>query len=189
MRTGWILTAVMMAALVLAPKSWAQQSSGVVPSSRTDFGTLCGIGDTAPQSAMRFARSTAGKWMLAEPEKHSELGKDMAARAWHEKNWMVDLHDAPAGHPELIHTGQFCFDPQGHITRMIDRYMDLANCRCMRFTSLTFSPDGTVKQREVDYVDALSGERIQEPAAAKGLPEIWQYRRLEQLPFYSLLKK
>jgi hypothetical protein len=181
-RAAWIAVVVMTAAL-----AWAQQ--GAVPSSRTDFGTLCGIQDTSPQSAMRFARSTSGQWAPAAPERHSEYGNDMAARAWHEKNWMVDIHDSPTKQPAVIHTGQFCFDAQGRITRMIDRYMELAHCRCMRFTSLTFAPDGAVKKRELDYADALTGERIQEPAAAKGLPEVWPYRRLDQLPFYELLKK
>jgi hypothetical protein len=181
-RAAWIAVIVMTSAL-----AWAQQ--GAVPSSRIDFGTLCGVQDTSLRSAMRFARSSSGKWGFAAPERHSEYANGMAARAWHEKNWMVDIHDSPANQPAVIHTGQFCFDAQGRITRMIDRYMELAQCRCMRFTSLTFAPNGAVEKRELDYADALSGMKIGEPASARDLPPIWSYRRLDQLPFYKLLKK
>jgi hypothetical protein len=180
-RTAWIAVVVLTAAL-----AWAQQGA---PSSRMNFGTLCGIQNTSLQSAMRFARSARGKWGPAAPERNSAYGEGLVARAWHEKNWMVDLHDSPTDQPAVIHSGQFCFDAQGRITRMIDRYMELAHCRCMRFTSLTFAPDGAVKKRELDYADALSGMKIGEPAAARNLPPIWPYRRLDQLPFYKLLKK
>jgi hypothetical protein len=179
----WCAALVMMAAMCVAQA----QPQGVTPSSRVDFGTLCGLKDTSPQIAKQFVRSAAGKWSVAE--KRSVTGDNMAARVWHQGNWMVDLHDAPPQTPAVIHTGQFCFDPQGRITHMIDRYMEMAQCRCMRFTSLSFAPDGK-ETREVRFVDAMSGQEIQEPpAAAKGLPAAWQFRRLDELPFYSLLKK
>jgi hypothetical protein len=181
----WIAAVVMMAASCVAQES-SQSSHGVVPSSRTDFGTLCGIKDTSPQSAKQLVRSGAGKWTVAQKQKMS--GDNMAARVWHEKNWMVDLHDAPPQTPAVIHTGQMCFDPEGRITRMIDRYMEMAQCRCMRFTSVSFSPDGK-QTREQHFVDAMTGQEEQEPAAAKALPGIWQFHRLDELPFYSLLKK
>jgi hypothetical protein len=168
----------------------AQNSQGVVPSSRTDFGSLCGIQNTSAQSAMRLVRTSDGKWSAVGADRHSGSGDNMAARVWHESNWMVDLHDAPAQSMAVIHTGQMCFDGQGRITRMIDRYMEMAQCRCMRFTSLTFAADGSEIRREQKFVDEMTGNEIAgEPAAAKGLPGVWPFRRLEQLPFYSLLKK
>ncbi len=193
---GWgrmAAAAVLISSLVLVPKSSAQQSSqegpsGVVPSSRTSFSSLCGIRDTDVQSALHLARSKGGKWAAIASDKRPAAGNDMAARVWHEKNWMVDLHDTPAPTVPVIHTGQMCFDPQGRLTRMVDRYMELAECRCMRFTSLTFAPDGTVKEQEQKFVDQMSGTEMAKPDAAKGFPSIWEYRRLEQLPFYSLLR-
>jgi hypothetical protein len=161
---------------------------GVAPSSRTDFGSLCGIRDTAAQRAVRLTRSGSGKWSVAGADKRPGSGDNMAARVWHESNWMVDLHDAPGRSVPVIHTGQMCFDGQGRLTRMIDRYMELAQCRCMRFTSLTFATDGTVTRREERFVDEMTGAEIgQQPPAAKAFPGVWPFRRLEQLPFYSLL--
>jgi hypothetical protein len=185
-RTEWIATVVMLTAALLQAQVGAKDAQGVTPSSRTDFGTLCGIKDSSPQLAQQFVRSGADKWSAAQKEKMT--GSNMAARVWHEKNWMIDLHDSPANSPEIIHTGQICFDPQGRITRMIDRYMEMAQCRCMRFTSFTFTPDGK-EQREVHYVDAFTGQEEQQPPGAKNLPLAWKYRRLQELPFYSLIKK
>ena len=188
-KQSWVVLA-MLAMFVLAPKLGAQQSShsGVVPSSRTSFGSLCDIRDTDAERAVHLVRA-GGKWSAVAASKSPAPGNDMAARVWHEKNWMVDLHDTPAPTVPVIHTGQMCFDPQGRLTRMIDRYMELAECRCMRFTSLTFAPDGTVKEKEEKFVDEMSNSEIPRPEAAKSFPETWPYRRLDQLPFYSLLKK
>ncbi len=43
---------------------------------------------------------------------------------------MVDMHDALGPGMATMHTGQMCFDSQGHITLLIDRYMELAECGC-----------------------------------------------------------
>ena len=178
----------MMASMCLA-QTQPQQGppSGVVPSSRTDFGSVCGIRDTAAQRAVRLTRSSSSKWSVVAADKRPASSDNMAARVWHESNWMVDLHDAPGRSVPVIHTGQMCFDGQGRLTRMIDRYVELAQCRCMRFTSLAFAADGTVTQREEKFVDEMTGAEIGQPAAAKAFPGVWQFRRLEQLPFYSLL--
>jgi len=102
---------------------------------------------------------------------------------------MVDLHDAPGPASPVVHTGQMCFDGQGRITLMIDRYMEMAQCRCLRFTSLAFAADGRVTRREQTFVDQMTGAPMAAPEAAKGFPEVWEFRRVEQLPFYSLLKR
>ena len=185
--------AVILTLLVCAPAIQAQQgtretSSSVVPLRPASFGSLCEIRDTDAPSGLHLARSKGGNWSAIPPEQGPGAGNDMAARVWHEKNWMVDLRDTPAPTVPVIHTGQMCFDPQGRLTRMVDRYTELAECRCMRFTSLTFAPDGTVKEQEEKYADEMSGAEMAKPDAAKGFPGVWQYRRLEQLPFYSLLR-
>jgi hypothetical protein len=177
---------VMLAALVPATTSWAQQGSR--DAGRTTFGGLCEIGETDAQRATHLVRSGGNKWSAISASKGPGPGNDMAARVWHEKTWMVDLRDTPAPTVPVIHTGQMCFDSQGRLTRMIDRYTELAECRCMRFTSLTFAPDGTVKQQEEKYVDEMSGAEMAKPDSAKAFPGIWPYRRLDQLPFYSLLQ-
>jgi hypothetical protein len=112
----------------------------------------------------------------------------MAARVWHQGYWMVDLHDAPAASPAM-HTGQLCFDGQGRITLMIDRYMEMEKCRCLRFTSLSFAADGKVTRREQTFVNAMTNAPMDAPDAAKGFPDVWGFRNVDQLPFYPLLKK
>ena len=89
----------------------------------------------------------------------------------------------------VMHTGQMCFDGQGRITLMIDRYMEMAQCRCLRFTSLAFAADGKVTKREQSFVSVMTNAPMDMPDAAKGFPDVWEFRKVEQLPFYSLLKK
>ncbi len=185
-RTAWVGTAVLLAILCTAQTMLAQ--AGVVPSNRVTFGSECGIRDTSKQTALHFVRSTGGKWTLAGAGKHSGSGDDIAARVWHQGNWMVDLHDAPASSP-VMHTGQMCFDGQGRITLMIDRYMEMAQCRCLRFTSLAFAADGKVTKREQSFMSVMTNAPMDMPDAAKGFPDVWEFRKVEQLPFYSLLKK
>ncbi len=173
-----------------APQSGgAANSHGVVPSDRVTFGGECGIRDSSQQSALRFARSAGGKWMAVSAAKRPGSGDVMAARVWHQGHWMVDLHDAPGAQSPVIHTGQMCFDGQGRLTLMIDRYMEMAQCRCLRFTSLAFAPDGKVTKRQQTFVNVLTNAPIDMPDSAKGFPDVWEYRKVEQLPFYSLLKK
>ena len=197
MKRFWIGALVLMAGTMGAAQSMGAQvkaggaddSHGAVPSSRTTFGSECGIRDISVQSARRFVRSSEGKWMVISGNKRPGPGDNMAARVWHEANWMVDIHDAPGPASPVIHTGQMCFDRQGRITLMIDRYMEMAQCRCLRFTSLAFAADGRVTRREQTFVDQMTGAPMAAPEAAKGFPEVWEFRRVEQLPFYSLLKR
>jgi hypothetical protein len=46
-----------------------------------------------------------------------------------------------------------------------------------------------VVRREQHFLDVTSGNEIASPESAKEFPSIWEFRRLEQLPFYSLVKK
>ena len=190
---GIVVAVVVMAAMCAAqaaPQAGGPGGShGVVPSDRVTFGGECGIRDTSQQSALQFARSASGKWMAVSAAKRPGSGDDMAARVWHQGHWMVDLHDAPGAQSPVIHTGQMCFDGQGRITLMIDRYMEMAQCRCLRFTSLAFAPDGKVTKRQQTFVNVLTNAPIDMPDSAKGFPDVWEYRKVEQLPFYSLLKK
>lgn len=166
-----------------------QGSQGVMPSSREDFGAQCGIGDTARQSALAFRRSQEGDWAMMDAGKIPTFSDRAAARVWHESNWMVDIHDGSGRGKPTIHTGQMCYDPQGHITAMIDRFMEMATCGCMRYTVILFATDGRVTRREQRFVNVSTNEQIAAPEGAKEFPEIWGFRKLEQLPFYSLLKK
>ncbi len=164
-------------------------SAQVVPSSREDFGVSCGIQDTSTESALAVARSAEGEWSALRTGGGPGAMDSAVARVWRESNWMVDMHDALGQGMATMHTGQMCFDPQGHITHMIDRYVDMAECGCVRFTSLTFATDGRVTRREQRFVIAATGSEIEAPEAAKGFPEVWDFRTLEQLPFYSLVKR
>jgi hypothetical protein len=166
----------------------AENSKGVVASSRVTFGEECGIHDTSQQKALQFVRK-GGKWTAVSASKRPGAGNDMGARVWHQGHWMVDLHDAPGAQSPVMHTGQMCFDGQGRITLMIDRYMELAQCRCLRFSSLAFAADGKVTRREQTFVNELTGAPMDMPDVAKGFPDVWEFRKVEQLPFYMLMKK
>ena len=110
------------------PHSETQSPSADIRSNRADFGASCGIQDTSDQSALGFAMSGDGEWS-ALPAGGSPSGIDQAtARVWHETNWMVDMHAALEPGMAAMHSGQMCFDPQGHITFMVDRFMET----CMR---------------------------------------------------------
>ena len=196
-RTGFAIVVVMLLSVMCAAQmpsghpqtgGGMQGSHGVMPSSRDDFGMACGIQDSSAQRAMRITRSNEGDWSTDSVGKSLGPVNNAVARVWRERNWMVDMHEAQGAGMTSIHTGQMCFDPQGHITRMIDRFMEMAKCGCMRYTSLTFGPDGRVMRRERKYVNAQTGAEIEAPAGAGEFPEIWSFRRLEQLPFYSLVK-
>jgi len=173
------------------PHAGMQQSQGPgsVTSSRIEFGMQCGIRDPSPQSSTRYSRSPAGEWSVLDAEGHPGMADTGIARVWRESNWMVDLHAALGNGMATMHTGQMCFDPTGHITLMIDRYMDMAQCGCLRYTALSFGTDGRVMRREQRYVNVSTDSDMAAPEAAKDFPEIWEYRRLDQLPFYSLVKK
>jgi hypothetical protein len=161
----------------------------VVPSSRADFGMACGIQDTSVESASGFVRSADGEWSAFRAMSGPGATDTIVARVWHETNWMVDMHDALGQGMATMHTGQMCFDTQGRITHMIDRYMEMTDCGCMRFTSLFFAGDGRVTRREQRFVSVTTGSEIEAPEVSKGFPEAWYFRRLEQLPFYSLVNK
>ena len=166
-----------------------QGSQGIVASSRTEFGAECGIRDTATSSALGFARSNDGEWAPVSAERGGGSTDNMVARLWRESNWMVDLHGALGQGMMVMHSGQMCFDPQGRIMRMFDRYLDLAACGCMRFTALTYANDGRVTRREQRFLNVSTGVEMKTPDAAVDFPEVWEFRKVEQLPFYSLVKK
>jgi hypothetical protein len=162
---------------------------GIMPSSRTDFGEACGIRDSSAQSAMRFSRSAAGEWSLVTGMNRAGMQDRAAARVWREANWMVDLHEAPGQGVTSMHTGQMCFDGMGRITRMIDRFMDMTQCNCLRYTEMTFATDGRAMRRQQKFVNLITSAEIAPPDTAKGFPQVWEFRRVQQLPFYSFLKQ
>jgi hypothetical protein len=171
------------------PHGGMQQSQGIMASSRTDFGNACGIRDSSAQSATRYSRSAEGKWSLVTDMNRPGPQDRAAARVWREVNWMVDLHEAPGQGITSMHTGQMCFDSTGRITRMIDRYMDMTKCNCLRYTVLTFATDGRAMRRQQRYMNVVTSTEIAAPEAAKDFPEVWGFRRVQQLPFYSLFKQ
>jgi len=178
------------AVLLLSAMCAAQMASphGSAPSSRSVFGGECGIVDSSPQSAIGLSRSPEGNWSVTSKDKRPGPNDNAAARVWREAKWMVDLHDAP-GDGTTIHTGQMCFDENGHITLLIDRYMDTPKCGCIRYTAMSFAVDGRAVRREQRFMRIDNGAEIEAPEAAKGFPAVFGYRKLDQLPFYSMVKR
>jgi hypothetical protein len=177
-RTVFIGAVVLMAAICAAQ---------VTPAARKDFGRDCNIEDTSNRSALEFARSDEGEWSVHVGGAGSIGGG--VARVWRGANWMVEMHGALGPGMSTMHAAQMCFDPQGRITYMIDRYVDANACGCMRITSVLFADDGRVKRRDQKFVVMATGAEIGAPEAAKGFPEEWDFRKLQDLPFYPLLKK
>jgi hypothetical protein len=155
-------------------------------SKRVEFGQLCGIADAASKSALGLSRSAQGEWSVVTAGKHPGPGANAAARVWHESNWMVDLHDAPG---QTLHAGQMCFGPGGQLILQTDDYMDVASCACVRYTAQSFDESGKVTNYMQRFVSMVTGNEIAAPRAARQFPEVFEFRRVEQLPFYSLLKK
>lgn len=198
-QAGLVAAVLLMGAMVVAqtaphpqangaapPAGMPESPHGVVPSSRALFGAECGIADSSGQSAIRLSRSLEGQWSIVSKDRPASGNDSAMARVWAESMWMVDIHEAPGS---AMHTVQMCFDKKGQITRMIDRSVDVPKCDCMRYTSLWFNALGTVARREQRFVKIETGEEIAVPPAANELPEVFGFRRLEQLPFYSLVKK
>lgn len=197
MRSVSLFAALMLMSAMCAAQAQPQSGSvgpndgahGVVASSRVDFGEMCGIQDVSAQRAIALVRSPEGVWSEVGNGRRPGPFDNAVARVWRESNWMVDMHDAPRQDVMTIHTGQMCFDPRGQITLMIDRYMEMGKCGCVRFTSLQFAEDGRVTRRTQRFWKIETGEEIPAPEQASEFPEIWEFRRLEQLPFYPLVKK
>jgi len=194
-RAAWVGASALMAAMCTAqaaPPSHSEGGGGNPPvmegimPSRTEFGQGCGIQDTSLESARGFRRSADGEWAVfhgGAGARDSEM-----ARVWRESNWMVDMHGALGEGMATMHTGQMCFDPQGRITHMIDRYMEMIQCGCIRFTLVVFSPDGRVTRRQQRFITIATGTEIEAPEVAKEFPDVWDFRKVEQLPFYALVK-
>jgi hypothetical protein len=163
-----------------------QDPSEGARANRILFGRLCGIGDTGLQSAVRLTRSLEGEWKVVTTGERPGPKDNAAARVWRESTWMVDLHDAPG---PTMHAGQMCFGATGQLMVLIDDYMDIPNCGCLRSTSQTFDESGKMIRREQRYNSAETGTEMAAPEAAKGFPEVYEFRRVEQLPFYPLVKK
>ena len=157
-----------------------------IESSRSEFGTWCRIADSEPESAVRLSRSPEGEWSVVESGGRPGPKDNAAARVWREDNWMVDLHDTPGS---IIHAAQMCFDPEGQLRLQIDRYLDIPGCDCARLTVQTFDEGGKLIAQDRIFVRADTGEATAAPEAAKQFPQVYRFRRVEQLPFYPLVKK
>ena len=193
MRRWGFSAALLMLALTCAvqgiPLLAQEDGADAVPnpheSTRGKFEQLCGITDSDPRSAIGLSRSPEGEWSVVTSEKRPGPRDNAAARVWRESNWMVDLHDAPG---PTVHAGQLCFDASGQVVLLTDDYMDLPSCECIRYTAQSFDENGQMMLQSQRFVSAKTGAQIAVPEGAKGFPEVWAFRRVEQLPFYSLLK-
>ncbi len=197
MRKAVFGTLILMAAAAVAqmpPSHGTSQGApqGVMPSSRTDFAQMCGIQDPSVEASRRLTRSAEGVWKVVTSDARPLPTDRGVARVWHQGNWMVDLHDSPSAGMNVtqMHTGQMCFDPGGRAIGLIDRYMDMEACGCMRYTVLHFDLEsGRVMRREQKFMGVQSGAEMAEPESAKGFPAVWPYRHLEKLPFFTLIQQ
>jgi hypothetical protein len=59
----------------------------------------------------------------------------------------------------------------------------------MRYTAMSFDANGKMVELEQRFVNAESGAEIKAPEVSREFPKVWSFRRVEQLPFYDLVKK
>jgi hypothetical protein len=59
----------------------------------------------------------------------------------------------------------------------------------MRLTTTSFAADGHVTRQSQKFVSIAGGFEISEPQSSADFPKLWDYRRLDLLPFHSLLNK
>ncbi len=184
--------AMLMLAMTCAAQSIPPQEDGAdAPpnpheGTRSTFEQLCGIADSAPESAVGLSRSPEGEWSVVTAEKRPGPRDNAAARVWRESNWMVDLHDAPG---PTMHAGQMCFGANGYVILLTDDYLDISSCACIRYTAQSFDENGQMMLQSQRFVNAQTGAEIAVPDTAKSFPAVFGFRRVEQLPFYSLLKR
>lgn len=191
--TSWGLSVVVLATAGFAQSGMVSSHPlasphGLKPSSRVQFAQECGISDPGPQKATGLTRSTKGMWSVVDAQ-HRPADTDSAvARIWHEKKWMIDMHES-GGSGDWMHTAQMCFADNGEVNKIIDRYMDMPKCGCVRFTETTYGPDGKVVSQKQDYYNGRNAERMPStPEAAKNFAAPFEFKKLEQLPFYGFVK-
>ena len=186
--TAWIAAAMIMVSMCVAQEHKVAQIPELA-----EFAARCGgVGEVSRESGFWLKRSRSGEWAsftLDRPP--DESSTDAFAIAWHRSNWMVDIEENLDEGKELLpsrHTGIFCFDGQGQVLYMTDYFLG-TQCHCLRVGRLSFTPEGRIDKREVEITSLETGRDMREPEQSGALPEIWGFRRLNQLPFYSLLKK
>lgn len=189
-RFGVVAAAVLMLGMLCAaqqdaaPRGRSSEQGG--HANRIQFGELCGIADTGLQKAVGLSRSPEGTWRVVTAGEPVGTRDNAAARVWHETTWMVDLHEVPGA---TMHVAQMCYGASGQLLILIDDYMDIPSCACLRSTTQNFDSSGRMVRREQRFNSVATGAEMAAPEAAKGFPEVFGFRRLEQLPFYTLLKK
>ncbi len=181
-----VAAAVLVLSTMCAAQAQADRDPADAHANRALFGELCGIADTASQRAVGLSRSPEGEWRVVTGEVRAGPRDNAAARVWRENSWMVDLHDAPG---LTMHTAQMCFGATGRLMLLFDDYMDIPRCACLRSTALSFDASGKMIRREQRFNSMETGAEIKAPEAAKEFPEVYDFRSVEQLPFYTLLKK
>ena len=172
----WCVALAMLAASCLAQAQHGGDdfhgSQSAIARTRSEFGRECGIGDTSDEVAAEFVRSPEGEWSAGGG---AGGGLVETARLCHEKNWMVAMHgELGAGMPSM-HSGQMCFDAQGRVTRILDRYMDVLRCGCQRLTTFAFAGDGKLTGWEQTFVDLRTGAAIKPPPDAEDYPRVWEF--------------
>lgn len=157
-------------------------------SSRQVFAAECGIRDANLQRAMYLSRGQNGVWKKVSPEAPAGDKDTALARVWHEQAWVVALHESNAA-GDAMHTADMCFRPDGSISKIVDKYIDVPKCNCMRVTETTFDASGKLTAKQQVYASPQAGQKLsQAPAAAAGFPKVYEFKRVDQLPFAGMLR-
>ncbi len=155
-------------------------------STRTKFAQECGVKDASPEKAIYVSRAKNGSWSKVTAQQPGSDSDNALARVWHDKNWVLVLHESGAS-GDTMHTGDECFDDKGNATKLLDHYVD-PKSGVVRITTTIFG-GGKVQSRKQDYRDLKSGELMKNPPEnANAFPPVFNFTKLEQLPFYGFIK-
>jgi len=164
-----------------------QGPHGMQPSSRVRFAKECGITNPSMSRAITLTRSKNGRWSRVTKATPPSPTDSALVRAWHEKAWVVEIQEADET-GDAMHIAEMCFNGNGNVTRIVDKYINMPKCGCMRVTESAYNAAGKVAKREQAFYKGDSAEKVATPASASMFPAPFEHKKLEQLPFWEFLK-
>ncbi len=160
---------------------------GMKSSSRVQFAKACGISNPSMSRAITLTRNNSGSWSRVTKTAPAAPTDSALVRAWHEKAWVVEVQEADAA-GDSMHIADMCFNQKGNVTRIVDKYINMPKCGCMRVTESAFNAAGKLVKSEQSFYKGDSPEKVAKPASASMFPAPFEHTKLEQLPFWGFLK-
>ena len=156
-------------------------------SKRAEMAKECGIAEAGLEKGTTLTRRADGSWAPMKTEADMKTTDTGMARVWHEKSWFVDMQETSAA-GDTMHITRMCFQPDGSLSKVSDQYMAPNQCGCTRLTDVSYS-GGKETKREENFYKIANHEKIATPKDAASYPKLPEIKKIEQAPFYGLVKK